>query len=549
MALLCSTHGKPRDRVNLERDGAGGYRCLESKRCKVSRPWARPGAALPLACQFFGMPEQVALPLPPRPRTAAVSPPAGKGKGKGMKGKRRRRSQAEEVVDGKSGANRIDIPPPKRRREASGAKQDETEADPPKRKTRGRSRSRTPRRGPAGRGRSSTTPAWLNSHPSLPSIPHEIPLARVRCIGPPRTAASSLMEAPGIPAPAGKFSWIIAKDAQVELLVINSQSIPDELIKFAKNLCNSLIFPDWSTSLSALTTHPQDEPAWTSCTWSTGTLDEHACVVRVPSGPYSNVLAASQGGNAQKNGRCLALAVCIYAEMIKPLCPAVVEETLGHSEFPLLVKEAREELEKERENWRFRSQEAVEQLALDNVASPGATSKASGVPPRSKAGRNRSRRSLSLNRARPPTPERAPKVHRSKRPASPPLQACGLGGVKKEVAKPSKRLMHLSDRELPTECVHGTSRASLPSIQMEGLKTGGGHPARLYIHFSPLCPRTSKAEIAIWIDLRKAMAENISFYMSDKGVILTKGIKGRLSPRFFTKIKDLKKNTVVYRRL
>ena len=108
--------------------------------------------------------------------------------------------------------------------------------------------------------------------------------------------------------------------------------------------------------------------------------------------------------------------------------------------------------------------------------------------------------------------------------------------------------MHLSDKDIPTDCVYETSRASLPSIQMEGLKTGGGHPARLYIHFSPLCPRTSKAEIAIWIDLRKAMAENIPFYMSDKGVILTRGIKGRLSPRFFTKIKDLKKNTVVYRR-
>ena len=546
MDLVCSAHGKPRGRVNLESDGAGGYRCLVTDQCKVSRPWAFPGAALPLAYQIFGMPDEVVQPLPPRPRASAPSRPAGKGKGKSKKDKRRHRSQVAEVVNGKSGANRIDITSPL---QLAWPKQGETEVVPQKNKARGRSRSRSPRRGPAGRGRSSTMPAWLNSHPSPPSIPQEIPLARVRCIGPPKASASSHMEAPVIPAPAGKFAWIIEKNAQFELLVVNSQFIPDEHIKFAKNLCSSLVLPDWSVSLSALTTHPQDEPAWTSCTWSAGTLDEHACMARVPSGIYRDVLAASQGGNAQKNARSLALALCIAAHLIEPLCPAFVNETLGHGEFLLLADEAREELDKEREIWRLRNQEAAEQvLALDNVASPGATSKASGVPPRSKAGRNRSRRSPSPERPRPPSPERVPKARRSKPPASLPLQARGLGGDKSDDVKPSKRLMHPSDKDIPTDCVYETSRASLPSIQMEGLKSGGGQDTRLHIHFSPHCPRVTKAEIAIWIDLRKALAENIPFYMSDNGVILTRGIKGRLSPRFFIKIKDLKKDTVVYKR-
>jgi 2'-phosphotransferase len=313
-----------------------------------------------------------------------------------------------------------------------------------------------------------------------------------------------------------------------------------------------------------------------------------------------------------------------------------VNDSLGHDKFHLLVNEAREELVKERENWRLRAIQAAaaQEIALDATATAGATSKASGVPPCPKSGRNRSRHPSSPKRCRPPSPERAPKARRTKSPALPPLQSSGSGGGKRDDVKSSKTLssilrhratregihirpdgfcklqdvlevtgiaaadivrivrdnnkgrfqtkniasiahiraceghsmdavkddallrqMHLSDRNIPSVCVHGTSRASLPFIQMEGLKPGGGQDTRLHIHFSPHGPRDPKsvvfkkgAEMGIWIDLRKALSEGIPFYMSDNGVILTRGIKGRLSPRLFTKIKDLEKNKVVWRR-
>jgi 2'-phosphotransferase len=117
------------------------------------------------------------------------------------------------------------------------------------------------------------------------------------------------------------------------------------------------------------------------------------------------------------------------------------------------------------------------------------------------------------------------------------------------------RELHSSDGNLPSHCVHATSRESLFAIQQEGLKPGGGRDTRNHIHFSPQEPSDARSvifrkglEFGIWIDLKKALDEGIPFFMSDNNVILSRGSSGRLSPRFFIKIKDLAKNEVVWRK-
>ena len=116
------------------------------------------------------------------------------------------------------------------------------------------------------------------------------------------------------------------------------------------------------------------------------------------------------------------------------------------------------------------------------------------------------------------------------------------------------RELLLSDTDLPSFCVHGTSLGSLPSIQQEGLKPGGGKAARNHIHFSPFEPRGPRsatvikggAEVGIWVDLKKALAEGVPFLMSKNGVILSRGVNGRISPRLFTKIMNLGNDKVYW---
>ena len=105
----------------------------------------------------------------------------------------------------------------------------------------------------------------------------------------------------------------------------------------------------------------------------------------------------------------------------------------------------------------------------------------------------------------------------------------------------------LDDSEMHTEivatdllecCVHGTFQKCWGSIREEGLHVGN----RKHIHFANSIERIrDESEIAIWVDIKKAIKGGIRFFRSHNGVILTQGIDGVLDRKYF----DLKKSEVL----
>ena len=106
------------------------------------------------------------------------------------------------------------------------------------------------------------------------------------------------------------------------------------------------------------------------------------------------------------------------------------------------------------------------------------------------------------------------------------------------------RKMELTD-ELPQKCVHGTYQKYWRSIEDNGLLVGGTalKGERNHIHFAPydyddkevILGMRKDCDVAIYLDLRKALAAGIPFYMSENLVILTTGVEGKLSCEFFVK--------------
>ena len=106
------------------------------------------------------------------------------------------------------------------------------------------------------------------------------------------------------------------------------------------------------------------------------------------------------------------------------------------------------------------------------------------------------------------------------------------------------RRLNLEDEELPL-CVHGTYYSSVDSIvQSGGLRTRG----RNHIHFTSSFPGDRRVisgmrndcDVAIWIELRKALRDGVPFYMSVNEVILSPGIEGLVALRYFLAAQDLK---------
>lgn len=88
--------------------------------------------------------------------------------------------------------------------------------------------------------------------------------------------------------------------------------------------------------------------------------------------------------------------------------------------------------------------------------------------------------------------------------------------------------------------VHGTFNRFLPSIQKEGLRIMN----RNHIHFATGYPGYNKVisgvrrtcEVFIEIDLKKAMADGVKFFVASNGVVLTSGVGGILDSKYFKKI-------------
>ncbi|MEE6516234.1 hypothetical protein FKM82_025522 [Ascaphus truei] len=100
--------------------------------------------------------------------------------------------------------------------------------------------------------------------------------------------------------------------------------------------------------------------------------------------------------------------------------------------------------------------------------------------------------------------------------------------------------------ELPHQALHGTYLRHWPSI----LRGGLSRMKRTHIHLSTELPGEgggvisglrSDCEVAIFIDLQKAVADGISFYWSCNRVLLTPGnTDGLLLPEYFLRVLQLR---------
>ncbi|KAJ3190330.1 tRNA 2'-phosphotransferase 1 [Gaertneriomyces sp. JEL0708] len=96
-------------------------------------------------------------------------------------------------------------------------------------------------------------------------------------------------------------------------------------------------------------------------------------------------------------------------------------------------------------------------------------------------------------------------------------------------------------KECPV-AVHGTYSRFWLSIAREGLKV----MSRQHIHFAVGRPgedgvisgMRSSTDILIYIDVEKALADNIPFYRSSNNVILSPGKDGVIHPKYFSRVED-----------
>ena len=110
--------------------------------------------------------------------------------------------------------------------------------------------------------------------------------------------------------------------------------------------------------------------------------------------------------------------------------------------------------------------------------------------------------------------------------------------------------LSLADPDLPDQCVHGTYRKCFDSIRQRGLIAGGDHRrrSRNHIHFSFLEPGDRRiisgmrhdCDVAIWVDLRKALHDGIPFYLSTNQIIFSPGRDGIIPTEYFTRAQDLR---------
>lgn len=90
------------------------------------------------------------------------------------------------------------------------------------------------------------------------------------------------------------------------------------------------------------------------------------------------------------------------------------------------------------------------------------------------------------------------------------------------------------------KCIHGTNKNAWNIIKTEGLKS----QSRMHIHCAISEPEDnqvisgmrSDTKVLIYIDMEKAMNDNIKFYLSKNKVILTDGLNGLLEPKYFKNV-------------
>lgn len=100
----------------------------------------------------------------------------------------------------------------------------------------------------------------------------------------------------------------------------------------------------------------------------------------------------------------------------------------------------------------------------------------------------------------------------------------------------------LTADNLPPVVVHGTYSKNLESIQRDGLKRF----SRMFIHCAVGLPGDKEVlsgmrndvDTVIYIDVARAMADGIPFFLSPNKVVLTPGVDGTLPPKYFQRIES-----------
>jgi 2'-phosphotransferase len=107
-----------------------------------------------------------------------------------------------------------------------------------------------------------------------------------------------------------------------------------------------------------------------------------------------------------------------------------------------------------------------------------------------------------------------------------------------------------SPDEIPT-AIHGTNMSAwMKFINAEGLKP----MKRSHIHLAPgilgeegvRSGMRASADVYIFLDTEKAMRDGMKFYMSENNVILTEGLNGFISPKYFSRVEDRKTGKVLF---
>ncbi|XP_017578214.1 tRNA 2'-phosphotransferase 1 isoform X1 [Pygocentrus nattereri] len=99
--------------------------------------------------------------------------------------------------------------------------------------------------------------------------------------------------------------------------------------------------------------------------------------------------------------------------------------------------------------------------------------------------------------------------------------------------------------DCPQEAVHGSYMRHWASIRSKGLSRMN----RTHIHLAPGLPGESQVisgmrqncDLAVYVDVPKALSDGIKFYWSENGVLLTPGdADGLLAPQYFSHAQRLK---------
>ncbi|KAM7000831.1 tRNA 2'-phosphotransferase 1 [Tautogolabrus adspersus] len=99
--------------------------------------------------------------------------------------------------------------------------------------------------------------------------------------------------------------------------------------------------------------------------------------------------------------------------------------------------------------------------------------------------------------------------------------------------------------DCPAEAVHGSYLRNWSSIKQQGLS----RMQRTHIHLAPGLPgedgvisgMRKDCDLAVYIDVPKALADGIEFFWSENGVLLTAGnTDGKLLPKYFSRAVRLK---------